>query len=425
MCLISCLYLNFALGLDESTYQQILNKQNSQENDSLLITKLLNIHTDRVTEITTTTSSSHGGIKINQSLENKQQDQIFLNKNLPKPKYVNKSASSADRKSTLLIRKNIGESHSKAAALDGNWKCPNITDNKNSLECGCDVPFTLRCSGDVHGLSLIAKGLRTSTSIVSILDCTLRNVTVLNEARIFENVSSQVSLTGVFISSGEIKRIHRLAFSGLQTPLQILGLPNNALTSVPSNAFQQLTSLDRLDLSNNDIKLLAPTDFVPLQKLTYLEMSENQISSISQKTFLPLKNLVTLKLNGNKLGNSPGSLKTIAECINLRELDLKSNLIKGSLNSNMLPVLKELEVLDLAKNSFSSVQRGTFSNYPKLQTLTLRNNQIDVLADDAFLGLNSLQKLDLSYNGIVAVSEGSLKHMNRLTVLDFTHNFLR
>ena len=159
--------------------------------------------------------------------------------------------------------------------------------------------------------------------------------------------------------------------------------------------------------------------------MSYLEISENQISSISQKTFLPLKNLVTLKLNGNKLGNSPGSLKTIAECISLRELDLQSNLIKGPLTSDTLPVIKDLESLNLERNSFSSVESGTFKELPKLTTLMLRHNQIDVLADDAFMGLNSLQKLDLSYNGIVAVSERSLKHMNRLMMLDFTHNFLR
>lgn len=138
-----------------------------------------------------------------------------------------------------------------------------------------------------------------------------------------------------------------------------------------------------------------------------------------------MKNLVTLKLNGNKLGNSPGSLKTIAECINLLELDLQANLIKGPLTIDTLPVLKDLENLNLEKNSFSSVQSAAFIKFSKLLTLSLRHNQIDVLADDAFMGLNSLQRLDLSYNGIVAVSEGSLKHMNRLEVLDFTHNFLR
>jgi Leucine-rich repeat (LRR) protein len=132
-----------------------------------------------------------------------------------------------------------------------------------------------------------------------------------------------------------------------------------------------------------------------------------------------------LKLNGNKLGNSPGSLKTIAECINLRELDLQANLIKGPLTMDILPSVKDLENLNLERNSFSSIQKEAFNKFSKLLTLSLRHNQIDVLEDDAFMGLNSLQRLDLSYNGIVAVSEGSLRHMNRLQVLDFTHNFLR
>lgn len=33
------------------------------------------------------------------------------------------------------------------------WKCPNISSNRN-LECGCDMPHTLRCSGDVHSLEV-------------------------------------------------------------------------------------------------------------------------------------------------------------------------------------------------------------------------------------------------------------------------------
>lgn len=203
-------------------------------------------------------------LKVNQSLDlatsdKKQQedDQSLSDKSLSKsPKYVNKSASNADKKNSMLLKKSLSVSQVRAAE-DGSWTCPNITDNR-SLECGCDVPLTLRCSGDVHGLALIADGLRKSNTFVSILDCTLKNVTVLNEARIFEGVS----LSGLFISSGEIKRVHRLAFSGLKTPLQILGLPNNALNSVPSNSLQQLTSLDRLDLSNNEIKILSPTDFL-------------------------------------------------------------------------------------------------------------------------------------------------------------------
>lgn len=262
--------MNSSNAFDDYNLQQV-NKQNNQPlNDSPLITKLLNINGFPSTE---EPSKQHrvNNVKINQSVDlaasdrtSKEEDQKLSDKNFSKnPKYVNKSASNADRKNSMLLKKSLSVSQSKAAE-DSSWSCPNITDNR-SLECGCDVPLTLRCSGDVHSLSLIADGLRKSSSFVSILDCTLRNVTVLNEARIFEDVS----LSGLFISSGEIKRVHRLAFSGLKTPLQILGLPNNKLSSVPSNSFQQLTSLDRLDLSNNEIKLLSPTDFVVRFKIKH------------------------------------------------------------------------------------------------------------------------------------------------------------
>lgn len=251
-------------ALDEYSYQQIINKQNSQPiNGSLLITKLLNVNNAPSSTEVSSSQPQHrvNSVKINQSLDlvnsDKTQQDDQSDKNLSKnPKYVNKSASSADKKNSMLLKKSLSVSQVNAAE-DGSWKCPNITDNR-SLECGCDVPLTLRCSGDVHGLKLIADGLRKSSSFVSILDCTLKNVTVLSEAKIFEGVS----LSGLFISSGEIKRVHRSAFSGLKTPLQILGLPNNALSSVPATSLQQLLSLDRLDLSDNEIKLLSPTDFV-------------------------------------------------------------------------------------------------------------------------------------------------------------------
>lgn len=148
----------------------------------------------------------------------------------------------------------------KSVVIDqiADWKCPNITENSRYLECGCDIPYTLRCSGDLHGLEQIAKGLRSTKYSVSLLDCTLKNVTFLSDARIFDNVS----LHGLVISSGEIKRVHRRAFFGMKIPLQALGLPNNALSSVPWQSLSALNSLCRLDLSSNQIKYLGASDFL-------------------------------------------------------------------------------------------------------------------------------------------------------------------
>ncbi|XP_055538269.1 uncharacterized protein LOC129725896 isoform X1 [Wyeomyia smithii] len=331
-------------------------------------------------------------------------------------KYVNKGELGKKR----FEKKSVVVTPQQQPLDMGNWQCPNISQNAN-LECGCDLPHTLRCRGDLHGLELIAEGLRASRYSVSLLDCTLKNVTVLSDANIFENISLQ----GLVISSGEIKRVHRMAFAGIKSSLQALGLPNNALVGVPMQSLAAIFHLDRLDLSNNKIKSLQNTDFLSLSKLSYLELGENQISYIAPKSFMPLRNLIHLKLNGNRLGEAPESIKALEPCLNLRELDLRSNTIRGPLKNTTLPVIKGLEVLNLDKNSITSIQNGALEGLAYLQMLSLRHNQIDVLQDHAFSGLASLQVLDLGHNGIVAISGSSLKHLPRLIVLDLTHNFLR
>ncbi|XP_055916463.1 toll-like receptor 3 [Eupeodes corollae] len=300
------------------------------------------------------------------------------------------------------------------------WKCPNITSSR-SLECGCDLPHTLRCNGDLHGLSVLSESLRASPYPISLLDCSLRNVSFLSDAKIFENIS----LHGLVISSGEIKRVHKSAFLGLKTPLQALGLPSNALLSVPWNSITHLTSLERLDLSNNKIKTLGTADFSSLQNLIYLELSNNQISSISVRSFTNAKRLEVLKLGGNRLGDFPSSLRSLSQCYNLRQLDLSSNSINGPLSASTIPALRNLELLNLDKNLIKSIQNKALQNFTRLTSLSLQHNQIDVLQDHAFYGLGSLEILDLSYNGIVAISSSSLQHLARLKILDITHNFLR
>ncbi|XP_070134020.1 uncharacterized protein Lrt isoform X2 [Drosophila bipectinata] len=331
-------------------------------------------------------------------------------------KYVNKSSPrkrKAEQVSSLPLPVDDGLTE---------WKCPNITGTRNAeIECGCDLPHTLRCNIDLHGLLILAERLRTSPYSISLLDCSLRNVSFLSDAKIFDGVS----LHGLVISSGEIKRVHKSAFLGIHGPLQALGLPGNALMSVPWNALSTLGSLERLDLANNKIKALGTADFVGLGNLVYLELSNNQISSISQRTFVNLRKLEVLKLGGNRLGDYPQSLRSLSQCLSLRQLDLTANNLNAPLSDQTLPGMRNLESLNLNRNLIKSIQNKALANFSRLINLSLRHNQIDVLQDHAFYGLGALDSLDLSYNGIVAISSASLQHLTRLTVLDLTHNFLR
>lgn len=222
---------------------------------------------DSITTTTIHTTSmaivNKNSTQINQSIENPKNDinhaidNVQITVTTVSPSILNKSKSYTGK---VYNKNDLRKRKIKSASVDlyADWKCPNISMNSRYLECGCDIPQTLRCSGDIHGLQQIAQGLRAAKYPVSLLDCTLKNVTFLSDARIFENVS----LHGLVISSGEIKRVHRQAFQGLNTPLQVLGLPNNALSTVPSASLTSLTSLDRLDLSNNRIKYLDASDFL-------------------------------------------------------------------------------------------------------------------------------------------------------------------
>lgn len=94
------------------------------------------------------------------------------------------------------------------------------------------------------------------TSRVSLLDCTVQNVSSLPPMLL-----EGVALHGLVISSGEITSVHQKAFQGLAAPLEALGLPNNMLSSVPTQSLRSLPELNRLDLSENRLKVLDGNSF--------------------------------------------------------------------------------------------------------------------------------------------------------------------
>ncbi|KAJ9599856.1 hypothetical protein L9F63_009896 [Diploptera punctata] len=299
------------------------------------------------------------------------------------------------------------------------WRCPEIT-QPPAVSCSCDLPHTLRCTGDNSALQVIAGALRglVPPASVSLLDCTVQNVSVLPEPLL-----EGVILHGLVVSSGEIRHVSEKAFSGLAGPLQALGLPNNKLQTVPTAALSVLPALDRLDLSHNHLESLNSGSFKGLFNLTFLELSENRLSALEKDAFSSLPKLQTLRLRGNRLNMK--AMSALQGMHSLQELDLSANLLAGPLASDTLPPLNGLRVLQLAHNQLSSVRHSALIGFNSLVSLTLHHNQIDVLEDNAFSELKTLTQLDLAHNRIVAVSGNSLAHLTRLVQLDLAHNFLR
>ncbi|XP_066597209.1 carboxypeptidase N subunit 2-like [Prorops nasuta] len=296
------------------------------------------------------------------------------------------------------------------------WECPKIT--RTGMECSCDFPHTLRCTGDATAIEAIGEHLRNSRKgTISVLDLTVTGISYLPGGFL-----EKVSLLGLVFSSGELKRVDGSAFDSLARPLQALGLPNNLLEVVPTAAFGNLLELEQLDLSRNKLRTLQANSFKGLSNLTNLDLSENLLTQMSPQAFASLTALRVLGMRGNRLSIS--ALSALRGLRNLEELDLSSNLLLGPLGPNFLARMPKLHSLSVSDNKIVNVSQGALVGLKSLTYLDLSHNQIDVLEDHSFKNLSTLTSLDLANNHIVAVSSASLAHLDNLISLNLSHNFL-
>ncbi|KAI9555782.1 hypothetical protein GHT06_018298 [Daphnia sinensis] len=335
----------------------------------------------------------------------------------------------------------------RAGALDdqsgrhrrSEWSCPQVNNSSHSpgISCQCDLPHTLRCSavsgGHTSGSSFgSSESERQVASVIGALralpreqSVSLLDLSIQNFSRLGPFLFERVTLHGLVISSGEIQEVSAQAFAGLASSLTALGLPNNRLVSVPSEALRSLIHLERLDLSNNRIQSIAGQPFAGLDRLRFLDLSGNALETIAPTVFAAASGLRSLQLRSNLLETSQLVAPALSGLKKLQELDLAYNRLRGRLTSTFLQGLDNLITLELTGNNLTLLKRGMLSGLKRLRTLRLARNQIDVIEDQSFVSLASLTSLDLSHNGVVAISGQSLSHLNDLTQLDLSHNYLR
>src|SRR6218665_1134737 len=85
--------------------------------------------------------------------------------------------------------------------------------------------------------------------------------------------------------------------------------------------------------------------------------------------------------------------------------------------------LRQLQVLDISRNSITTFHNAICSNLGHLKVLDLSNNMVNVIDSDAFVGLSSLQCLSLSFNPLPHLQYGLFSPLVSLTELklDSTH----
>lgn len=210
------------------------------------------------------------------------------------------------------------------------------------------------------------------------------------------NMSRQVKDFILMTSSVAYLFPHSLEESPQLTRLIFL---NNALRSVHTQAFQNLTELQELEISGN-----------PWLEHLFLGTFSNQ------------GNLTVLLLNFNRLKTVlPGMFDSLKQ---LEILQMKSNII-SSLPPLLFLNLNKLRVLDLSQNKLEEIKRETFSGLAKLEVLKVNNNLISNLQYDTFHNVSQLTELHMEGNRLTQLADGIFSELQNLQVLNLRGNFLK
>lgn len=301
------------------------------------------------------------------------------------PSFINARTSFAVLWLALLVLSSLPERSSARAVKTrhhhmgrrSEWSCPPVNVNQG-ISCQCDLPHTLRCAGlatsdgDVKAIVSELSDLPEEHS-VSLLDLSIQNL-----SRLSPSLFERVTLHGLVVSSGEIRDVSPGAFAGrgLADSLTALGLPNNRLTSVPSDALRALVGLERLDLSNNRIRALTGRPFDGLKALRFLDLSGNGLEIIGPEVFVSPSGLRVLHLRSNGLDATQLGSNALDGLSKLQEIDLSYNRLRGRLTSSFLSGLDSLVTLELTANNFTLLKRGMLSGLKQLRTLRLAHNQV-------------------------------------------------
>ncbi|XP_068625488.1 carboxypeptidase N subunit 2-like isoform X1 [Battus philenor] len=217
------------------------------------------------------------------------------------------------------------------------------------------------------------------------------------------------------------------------------------ITSLNTDSFDGLPSLEKLDISDNKITTLPLGVLDKVPKLINLNASFNLITDLPVGLFDQIPNLLQLDLTGNLLKKlDPGVIKktSMLHLSNnlLQGKDLKPDVFKtGDVNflllnknnmedapDNILSSFRELVYLNLEGCSLTKVPKFvTIQNLDTITHLTLADNKIRKISDGTiFKNLNDLEVLNLTKNLIEQMDENLFSSTKKLKTLDLSMNRL-
>lgn len=136
-----------------------------------------------------------------------------------------------------------------------------------------------------------------------------------------------------------------------------------------------------------------------------------------------LKNLEVVRLRSNNFSSLPASLFHATPKLRLiKLLDNKQNLTE--LPNGLFANLTALKSLTVTHIGLLKLLEDVFWGSPNLSNLTINQNYLMTLPRNIFQNANELYNLTLSSNGLTKLPDGLFKATKNLTFLDLSKNHL-
>ncbi|OQV17747.1 putative TLR4 interactor with leucine rich repeats [Hypsibius exemplaris] len=190
---------------------------------------------------------------------------------------------------------------------------------------------------------------------------------------------------------GDVKQTIPESFFQDFTNLQVLGLANTSLDSLPWPAIQKfIPNLRELDMSGNRIESIQPNQLSLIRNLNVMYPYRQQPHP-SDRAWCP-------ELEGLNISGNPGLVlqsKMFMALPNLKTLTM-SQMSKSTLPQDLFAYDNYIGYLDMSNNRLLQLDDEFFRPLVNLQTLILANNELNRVP--ATVGLPGLRALDLSAN---------------------------
>ncbi len=223
-------------------------------------------------------------------------------------------------------------------------------------------------------------------------------------ANAFSELSSLTNFQNLGLARNRIKTVHRDAFDGLNfSRVGSITLSFNHIETLEPGTFDGVTGLELLNLGNNHIKAFENGFFDNLTGLEQLIITGNRLRAIDQDTLRGLSSLRILIISSNPLSTlHPDAFDHLSA---LERLDLQANAIAELPADIFADAPNSLWEIHMGFNNISSLDRNTFAGLTGLRSLGLDNNDLSELPEGVFDGLSSLQKLYLDGNQLTSLPE--------------------